>query len=158
MKHLFGLLIIILFFSAIAQAEELEINVTKISENLYQLEGKAILLQTLDCDETTENQDPALQINDTSKKIIFRESEATCDVLAAYKLSGGGVGSYAVTIRSKLKNWYAISSTKSYIKTKKCPRLDALQKAVLSLSGTGFGSLHIAQTECLVEGVYTKLD
>lgn len=157
-KFFSSLLIVTTLFSARVQAEELEIKVSKIAGNLYKLEGKSILLQTLNCDEMDQGQDPFLKINNASKKIVFRESETICDVKAAYKLSTGGVGSYSVVIQYELENWYAILSTKSYIRTKQCLSLPQRKKAVLSLSGTGFGSLHIDRTECLVEGVYTKLE
>ncbi len=157
-KFLSGLLILAAFFSPLAQAEEIEIKVIKIASELYKLEGKSILLQTHNCDDPEHSQDAFLKMNDSSKKIVFRESKSSCDVVAAYKLSAGGVGSYSVVIQYERENWYAISSTKSYVRTKQCLNISERKRAVLSLSGTGFGTLHIGRTECQVEGVYTKLD
>lgn len=157
-KLLFSFLVVAAFISSPVYAEEIKIKLTKIVDDLYKLEGKSILLQTLNCDAIDQSQDPFLKIGNASKKIVFRESEVSCDVVAAYKRSTGGVGSYSVVIAYALENWYGILGTSSYIRTKQCSGLFQRKKAVLSLSGRGLGTLHIGRTQCQVEGVYTKLD
>ncbi len=157
-KFLLRFLICSVLFVSLGNAEEIEIKVSKIASNLYVIEEKPILIQTHNCDAVNDNQSPFLRINERSKKIIFHKTERTCEVKAAYKRSSEGVGSYSVIIHYDTENWYAISSTDSYIRTKQCASRTQGEKAVLSLSGTGFGTLHIHDLECWVEGVYTQIE
>lgn len=157
MNYFFKLLILMIFFAPSTHAEMLEIKVTRISNNLFKIDQKPILIQTQNCDAMEKHKNPVLKINDTSKIILFRQPERECDVKAAYKKDSNGMGSYSVVIQHKETNWYAILNTDSYIRTKQCASLAQGKKAILSLSGTQ-GTLIIDQLECHIEGVYTKIE
>ncbi len=155
---LFKFLMLMILFAPLVYAEDFEIEAVKISKNFFKLFEKPILIQTRNCDEMAQHQGPFLKIDTDSKIIRFRQAEEKCEVKAAYKRSVEGMGSYAVTVTREEEDWYAVLDTASYIKTKGCDRLAQNRQAVLSLSGTGFGSLHIEHSECLVEGIYTKIE
>jgi hypothetical protein len=92
-----------------------------------------------------------------SGEINFLEAEKKCDVQTAYGAVDQAPGNYAVTIARKDDDWYEVWGAGLFIKTSACISLALGEKAVLSLVGAGIGTLHIKDMQCMVEGVYSRL-
>ncbi len=157
MKHLSLVFVLILCSPFFSHADTFEVSVTSIAANLYKIAEKNILIRAESCAKSASDEEAYLRINGERSEIIFRDSAGRCDVKASYKKTLDGVGSYSVTISRKNENWYKISGTGSFIKTKSCPSLVLGIKAILSMRSNGSGTLLIKKESCIVEGIYKEI-
>lgn len=145
-------------FSLGANADNYEVSVTRKGSNLYKVDGKNIFIHTRYCYEYVYSEESFLKMNGFSGEIIFTDSGGKCDVKATYGPSEQGAGKYSVTINREDDDWYEIWGQGIYIKTSACLSLALGEDAVLSLTAAGYGTLYVDDEECMVEGVYSKMN
>jgi hypothetical protein len=151
------ILLLVMLFSTVVEAENYEISVTRKGSNIYKVEGKNIYIHTRYCYEYVYSENAFLKVNGYSGEIIFLDSGGNCNVKAVYASSEQKPGKYAVTINREDDDWYEIWGTGIHIKTSGCLSLALGQEAVLSITDSGYGTLFIEGNQCIVEGLYSKI-
>jgi len=149
-------ILVFIFLSFGVNADNYEVSVTRKGSNLYKVDGKDILIQTRYCYEYVYYEESFLKMNGYSGEIIFTDSGSRCDVKGVYGSSEKEAGKYSVTISQEADDWYEVWGEGLYIKTSSCLSLALVEDAILALSSGGYGTLHIEDEECMVEGVYSK--
>jgi len=157
MKTLRLLLLLVLIFPFIAEADNYEVSVTRKGSNLYKIDGKNIYVHTRYCYSYVYSENAFLKMNGYSGEIIFLDSGGKCDVKAVYGPSEQKPGKYTVTINRENDDWYEIWGKGIYIKTSGCLSLALGQEAVLSITAGGYGTLYVEGNQCMVEGLYSKM-
>lgn len=153
----FLLILAAFIMPSIAIADNYEVSVTRKGSNLYKVDGKNIFIHTRYCYEYVYYESSFLKMQGYSGEIIFTDSGGKCDVKAVYGPSEQEAGKYAVTINREEDDWYEIWGQGIYIKTSACLSLALGKEAVLSISAGGYGTLHVGDNECMVEGVYSRM-
>jgi hypothetical protein len=157
MRTLYFLLILALLVPSFSFADNYEVSVTRKGSNLYKVDGKNIFIHTRYCYEYVYYESSFLKMSGYSGEIIFTNSGGKCDVKAVYGSSEQEAGEYAVTVNREDDDWYEVWGQGVYIKTSGCLSLALGEKAVLSVSAGGYGTLCVGDDECMVEGVYSKM-
>jgi hypothetical protein len=151
------LLLLVLIFPSMAAADNYEVSVTRKGSNLYKVDGNNIYIHTRYCYQYVYSEHAFLKMNGYSGEVIFLDSGGKCDVKAVYGPTEHKPGEYAVTINREDEDWYEIWGTDIYIKTSMCLSLALGQEAALSITAGGYGTLYVEGTQCMVEGLYSKM-
>lgn len=149
--------ILLLAFPSAAMADNYEVSVTRKGSNLYKVDLKDIFIHTRYCYEYVYGETSILKMSGSTGEIIFTESGSTCQVKAAYGKSQQSAGNFSVTVNREDDDWYEVFGQDIYIKTNACISLALGTEAVLTLGAGGYGTLHIDNNQCMVEGIYSKL-
>ena len=151
------LLLMILIFPLMLGADNYEVSVTRKGSNQYKIDGRNIYIHTRFCYEYAYSERAFLKMSGYSGEMIFLESDEECPVKAVYGSIDQEPGEYVVTISREDDDWYEILGKGIYIKTSGCISLAIGEKAVLSIIGGGYGTLHVGGNQCMVEGLYSKI-
>ena len=139
-------------------AENYEVSLTRKGSNVYEIDGKDIIIQTRYCYVYAYSEEAIFKASGYGGELIFFDSKDKCDVKAVFGLSKQKPGKYVVTVSREDDDWYEVLGTNSYIKTSTCLSLALGEEAYLTISASGFGQLRFEDgDDCMVEGVYTKL-
>jgi hypothetical protein len=160
MKNIFILCLVAIawFQAAPARAENYEVNLTRKGSNVYKVDGKDIIIKTRYCYVYAYSEEAILKSFGYDGEVIFFDSKDKCDVKAVFGASKQNPGKYVVTVSHEDDDWYEVFGTNSYIKTSSCLSLALGEKAYLTITSSGFGSLRFEDgDDCMVEGICTKL-
>lgn len=139
-------------------AENYEVSLTRKDSNVYNIDGKDIIIQTRYCYVYAYSEEAIFKTSGYGGELIFLDSKEKCDVKAVFGLSKQKPGKYVVTVSREDDDWYEVLGTDLYIKTSACLSLALGEEAYLTMSASGFGQLRFKYGgDCMVEGVYTKL-
>ena len=143
----------------LAAAGTYELSVSRAGSNVYKVDGKRILIETRYCYVYAYSESAILKYTGLGGDLIFLDSKDKCDVKAVYGATSPKPGKYAVTVSREEDNWYHVFGTNTYIKTYACLSLALAEDAVLSVAGSGAGTLVFTDDDdsCMVEGVYSQL-
>jgi len=158
MKFLRILLILAFLFPSVASAANYEVSVTRKGSNLYKVDGKDIYINTRLCYEYAYSEDTILQMSGYQGYIIFLESGDRYDVKSVFGKINQASGTYSVTVNKEEDDWYSVQGMDIYIKTNGCFGFAFYEKAVLTISGNGYGTLYVGGSQCMVEGLYSRLN
>jgi len=141
-----------------AQAENYEVNLTRKGSNVYNIDGKDIIIQTRYCYVYAYSEEAIFKMFGYGGEVIFFDSKDKCDVKAVFGVSKQKPGKFVVTVSHEDDDWYEVLGTNSYIKTSSCLSLALGEAAYLTIAPSGFGRLRFKDGgDCMVEAVYTKL-
>ena len=157
MRTIYFLIIFVFLAPSLSVADNYEVSVTRKGSNLYKVDSKNIFIHTRYCYEYVYYENSFLKMSGFSGEIIFTDSGGKCDVKAVYGPSEQKGGKYAVTVNREEDDWYEVWGQGVYIKTSACLSLALGEEAVLVLNAGGYGTLHVGDDECMVEGVYSKM-
>ena len=152
------IVLVFMMIPALCSAENYEVSVTRKSSNLYKVDGANVFIQTKYCYEYVYCEKAILKMHGYYGQIIFLGSGGKCDVGAVYGPAEQSPGKYLVNVSRVSDDWYVVLGTEIYIKTMACLSLALGNEAILSISSGGYGRLHIDGHDCMVEGIYAKLE
>lgn len=158
MKFLWTLLLLATIFPSVASAANYEVSVTRKGSNLYKVDGKDIYINTRLCLELALSEDVFLKMNGYQGEIIFLSSGERCDVKSVCGKLYPNPGTYKVTVNMEENDWYSVQGMDIYIKTDGCSGFAFYEKAILTISGNGYGTLYVGGSQCMVEGLYSRLN
>lgn len=160
MKFLWTLLLLATIFPSVASAANYEVSVTRKGMNLYKIDGKEIYINTRLCLELALSEDAFLQMNGYRGQIIFLESGNRYEVKSVCEKLYPDHGTYKVTVNREENDWYSVQGTDIFIKTNGCSYLAFYQEAVLTIKGDGYGygTLQVGGSQCMVEGLYQRIN
>jgi hypothetical protein len=149
--------VVVLMLSGAALAETYEVSVTRKDRNLYRVDGKPLLIQTKYCYEYAYSEVAFLKWQGYGGKLIFVDSEASCDVKAVFQKTTPEAGKYAISVRRESDDWYQVDGGTMYLKTSMCLSLALGEDAYLNLESDGSGRLVFENGgRCSVEAIYIK--
>lgn len=152
------LVCLIFIIQNILFADTYRVNVTRKDSNFYKVTGSETYIITKYCYEYVYYEDAILHMSGYSGKIIFLESDESCDVRAVLGKVDIGRGDYKVDVTYEQDNLYSIFGTDLYIMTSLCIHLCLIEEAILSVDSTGQGKLIFKNgQQCYVNGIYKKL-
>lgn len=150
--------LVLLLFAGSAVADDYEVSVTRKGSNLYKVDLKQIIVKTRYCYEYVFYENALLRMSGYSGDIIFMDSGGKCDVEADYGTIGQKAGKYIVAIYHEEDDWYRVYGTALFIKTDGCSAISFGEDAILTLNAAGSGMLKIDGWDCMVDGVYQRLN
>lgn len=146
------------FRAAPVLAENYEVNLTRKGSNVYEVDGKDIIIQTRHCYVYAYSEEAILKTPGYGGEVFFFDSKDKCDVKAVLGVSKQKPGKYVVTVNREDDDWFEVFGTSSYIKTSSCLSLALGEEAYLTIAKSGFGRLLFKDgNDCTVEGIYTKM-
>lgn len=153
-----ALLLCLALLPALVQADDYQVSVSREGRNIYKVVGKEIYIHTRYCYEYVSYEDSLLRMAGTSGKIVFLDSESSCDVKGVYTQLGLDAGNYEVTVSHEDDDWYEVFGTDTYVKTSLCLNLSLADAAILKVRPGGSGTLIFIDDEdtCMVEGIFGK--
>ena len=140
-----------------ARADNYEVSVTRKGSNLYKVDGEDVLIHTRYCYQYSYSEEAFLRMSGTSGEIVFLDAGGKCDVKAVFGLIDQAAGKFSVNVTREDDDWYSILGQDLFVKTSSCFEFAYGEEAVLSIVGGSYGSLHVGNSKCTVEGIYSKL-
>lgn len=160
MKNIFFFLIaaLTLLHTVPAGAENYELYLTRKGSNVYNADGKDIIIQTRYCYEYAYSQKSIFISTGYGGEVIFLNSNEKCDVKAVFSFAKQNQGKYKVTVRREEDDWYELLGTNIYIKTLNCLSMSYGEEAFLIITPSSSYNLKFKDgSDCIVENVYKKI-
>lgn len=155
---LLSLAVLLCLSAGTVRAENYEVSLTRKSKNLYQVDGKDIIVQTRYCYVYGYSEDALLKSAGYGGEVIFFGSRDKCDVKAVFGAAKQKPGKYTVRVSHEEDDWYEVFGTSTFIRTSGCLSLVLGQEALLMLTSSNYGQLRFENgNDCIVEGIYSKL-
>ena len=139
-------------------ASEYRVSVTREDQDLYLIDGQDMIIKTQYCYEYTYAEDAFLRTSFGGGKLLFLDSEESCDIEGIYAKANLNAGSYRVQLSKESDNWYRVGFDDTYVRTSICLELALSEEVLLEITGFGSGKAYFLHSEntCSVESVYVK--
>jgi hypothetical protein len=149
--------LLLLVLSDIAFADSYRAPVTRKGHNLYQIEGKELMVVTVGCTLQAYSEDVLLEVSATGGVMTFLYNKDKCDMKGIYAPLPPSPGRYGVTVTLKAENWYEIFGANTYLKTRDCKTMVLAEEASLLLPSTGLGQIIFKDgRNCAAEAIFAK--
>ena len=158
MKLTLRLLALLLSVDSVSAAAETHLlQVSRKGSNIYQVEGKELMVVTLGCNLLAYFEDVILESSPNGGRMTFVYNKDKCEVKGLYAPKVSEPGRYAVTLSLKAENWYEIFGTNTYVKTQNCRVMVLGQEAFLLLQTAQLGQISFKDGDnCKVESFFSK--
>ncbi len=133
-----------------------QVIVTRKSSNIYKINTTDAFIQTKYCYEYVYSENAFLKMRGRYGDMVFLDSGGKCDVQGIYSKRNKTLGKYIVTVSKESDNLYKVYGQNLYIRTSMCLNMALAEEAILTIGSYGYGSLHIGNDTCTVEGVYSR--
>ncbi len=157
-KASFPIIAVLLWLlSSLALADTYRAPITRKGNNLYQIEGKELMVVTVGCTLQAYSEDVLLELSASGGVMTFLYNKDKCDMKGIYAPLPSAAGRYGVTITQKAENWYEIFGANTYLKTRDCKTMVLAEEASLLLPSTGLGQIVFKDgRNCTAEAIYAK--
>ena len=143
---------------ALAQAQPYEISVTRLGNNVYRIDNKALVIQTEACQVRAYAEAASLKSPGSGGDLFFAYSREFCAVRHVYGAAPQSVGRFAVTVSQKADNWYEIFGSSNFIRTQDCRLRVLADQAYAQFGDSGQGELRFNDgSKCSIEAMYSRV-
>ena len=157
MRYLVMVILVLLIFANPVCAEEYEISVTQVGENLFWEPEQEVFIQTEYCFVDLGSAKVLLQANGYSGLLVISE-KTRCDVKNFFGKTQLDPGKYSITVTREDENWYAIEGKSAALNTSDCRALIKSAPAELLIDENATAKLTFANETCQVKGIYSKIE
>jgi len=135
-----------------------DVFVTRKANNIYAIDGKSVIIQTLFCYAYAYGEESILKTRGYGGNLIFTTSKQQCDVKAIYGMSKPSPGKYSVTVNRQDEDWYEVLGRNTYVKTSMCLSLALGESAIIVVNANGGDHIHFeGGDDCFVKGFYSPI-
>jgi hypothetical protein len=143
-----------------AAAEEFALQVNRVGGDLYVAPAEGLYIETQYCFALADATAARLIFNTDADKLIFTETEETCEVRMIFGKAAMEPGDYLFSVTRVADNWYRIDEQNAALLTEGCLKLVEGAEARVTLTEAGDGTLLLpeADEECRVVGAYAQAE